>query len=203
MCKRFGEEPSRFHEAMVSSPCCAGHNFVLTHFLIKSFQVFTESCTPKCNEHAAPIFMISGAVVVVLLPISSDLPPQKVQLCSRAFLDQMLCELALLSLLLKFKRCAKGLEKNRQDFMKLWWVLHVVQAIISFSLISWWNPSKFSQNLVLLNVTNTPHQFSWLPVQWSLFYCLFLLTYLPKRFNFVLGHSWTKCHASWLSLHRY
>ena len=91
----------------------------------------------------------------------------------------------------------------RQDFMKLWWVLHVVQAIISFSLISWWNPSKFSQNLVLLNVTNTPHQFSWLPVQWSLFYCLFLLTYLPKRFNFVLGHSWTKCHASWLSLHRY
>jgi len=105
---------------MVSSLCCAGHNFGLIHFLMKSFQISTESCTPKRNEHAAPIFMISGAVVVVLLPISSDIHPQKVQLCSQAFLDQMLCKLALLSLLLKHKRCAKGLEKNRQDFMKLW-----------------------------------------------------------------------------------
>jgi len=87
---------------------------------MKSFQIFTESCTPKRNEHAAPIFMTSGAVVVVLLPISSDLPSQKVQLCSRAFLDQMSCELALPSSLLTRKLCAKGLEKNRQDFMKLW-----------------------------------------------------------------------------------
>jgi len=105
---------------MVSSPCCAGHNFVLIHFLIKSFQLSTESCTPKRNEHAAPIFMISGAVVIVLLPISSDLPPQKVQLCSQAFLDQMSCKLALPSSLLTRKLCAKGLEKNCQDFMKLW-----------------------------------------------------------------------------------
>ena len=86
MCKRFGEEPPRFHEAMVSSPCCAGHNFVLISFLSISwwnpFKKFPECHTIKHNERAALICIIPGAVVVVLLPISSDLPPQKVQLHS-------------------------------------------------------------------------------------------------------------------------
>jgi len=69
--------------------------------LINSIDVLCTCCrqTPKKKLVFGSQWILfsvaTSSNMSILLPVSSELPPQKVQLCSRVFLDQIACKLAL------------------------------------------------------------------------------------------------------------